>query len=127
VQAHEVAFASNDTEAKKIFDSEAAQVTVSGNAVLVRSESSNSGRVNLTVTVPKTARVTVDAGKGDVTAAGLGAGITVSAHGDTHLNAITGSVQIHFSNSRHDLRSRGASRSAGKSLAKCTWKISRAH
>jgi DUF4097 and DUF4098 domain-containing protein YvlB len=102
VQAHEVAFASNDTEAKKIFDSEAAQVTVSGNAVLVRSESSNSGRVNLTVTVPKTARVTVDAGKGDVTAAGLGAGITVSAHGDTHLNAITGSVQIHFSNSRHD-------------------------
>ena len=29
VQAHEVAFASNDTEAKKIFDSEAAQVTVS--------------------------------------------------------------------------------------------------
>ena len=102
VQAHEVAFASNDTEAKKIFDSEAAQVTVSGNAVLVRSESSNSGRVNLTVTVPKTARVTVDAGKGDVTAAGLGAGITVSAHGDTHLNAITGSVQIHFSTSRHD-------------------------
>jgi len=102
VQAHEVAFASNDTEAKKIFDSEAAQVTASGSAVLVRTESSNSGRVNLTVTVPKTARVTVNAGKGDVTAAGLGAGITVSAHGDTHLNAITGSVQIHFSNSRHD-------------------------
>ena len=97
-----MAFASNDTEAKKIFDSEAAQVTVSGNAVLVKSESSNSGRVNLTVTVPKTARVTVNAGKGDVTAAGLGAGITVSAHGDTHLNAITGSVQVHFSNSRHD-------------------------
>jgi len=102
VQAHEVAFASNDTEAKKIFDSEAAQVTASGSAVLVRTESINSGRVNLTVTVPKTARVTVNAGKGDVTAAGLGAGITVSAHGDTHLNAITGSVQIHFSNSRHD-------------------------
>ena len=102
VQAHEVAFASNDSEAKKIFDSEAAQLTVSGNGVLVKSESSNSGRVNLTVTVPKSARVTVNAGKGDVTAAGLGAGITVSAHGDTHLNAITGSVQVHFSNSRHD-------------------------
>jgi DUF4097 and DUF4098 domain-containing protein YvlB len=102
VQAHEVAFASNDSEAKKIFDSEAAQLTVSGNGVLVKSESSNSGRVNLTVTVPKSARVTVNAGKGDVTAAGLGAGITVTAHGDTHLNAITGSVQVHFSNSRHD-------------------------
>jgi DUF4097 and DUF4098 domain-containing protein YvlB len=102
VQAHEVAFASNDTEAKKIFDSEAAQLTVSGNGVLVKSDSSNSGRVNLTVTVPKSARVTVNAGKGDVTAAGLGAGITVTAHGDTHLNAITGSVQVHFTNSRHD-------------------------
>ncbi len=102
VQSHEVAFASNDSEAKKIFDSEAAQIVVSGNGVLVKSESSNSGRVNLTVTVPKSARVTVNAGKGDVTAAGLGSGITISAHGDTHLNAITGSVQIHFTNSRHD-------------------------
>src|SRR5579863_7590732 len=34
VQAHEVAYASSDSEAKKIFDSEAAHITVSGNAVL---------------------------------------------------------------------------------------------
>ena len=103
VQAHEVAYANSDAEAKKIFDSEAAHITVSGNAVLVKSDSNTSGRVNLTVTVPKSARVTVNAGKGDVTAAGLGAGINVTAsHGDVHLSSIAGSVQVHFSNGKHD-------------------------
>jgi DUF4097 and DUF4098 domain-containing protein YvlB len=93
----------HDSEAKKIFDSEAADVKVSGNAVLVKSDSNNSGRLNLTVSVPKSARVTVDSGRGDVTAAGLGGGINVSAsHGDIHLSSITGSVQVHFSNGRHD-------------------------
>ena len=103
VQAHQVAYASSDSEAKKIFDAEAAHVTVSGNAVLVKSESSNSGRLNLTVTVPKSAKVMVNAGRGDVTAAGLGAGINVTAaHGDVHLSSIAGSVQMHFSNGKHD-------------------------
>jgi DUF4097 and DUF4098 domain-containing protein YvlB len=98
VQAHEVAYANSDAAAKKIFDAEAPHVTVSGNAVLVRSDSSDSGRLNLTVTVPHSAQVTVNAGKGDVTAAGLGAGIIVTApHGDVHLSTITGPVQAHFS------------------------------
>jgi len=103
VQAHEVAYADSDSQAKKIFDAEAAHLTVSGSAVLVKSNSSDSGRLNLTVTVPKSARVTVDAGHGDITAAGLGAGISVtSQHGDVHLSAITGSVQMHFENDQHD-------------------------
>ena len=103
VQAHEVAYASNDDEAKKIFASEAPDVKVTGSAVMVKSSSNNSGRLNLTVTVPKSARVTVTSGKGDVTAAGLGAGITVTApHGDVHLNSIAGSVQVHLSNDKHD-------------------------
>ena len=103
VHAHEVAFASSDDEAKRIFDSEAAHVTVSGSAVVVKSDSNNDGRINLTVTVPKSARVTINSAKGDVTAAGLGAGVSVTAqHGDVHLSAITGSVQMHFSGSKHD-------------------------
>ncbi len=103
VQAHEVAFANSDADAKKIFDSEAAHVTVSGSAVLVKSESNANGRINLTVTVPKSARVTVSSGKGDVIAGGLGAGIGVTAeHGDVHLSAIAGSVQAHLSNGKHD-------------------------
>ncbi|MGD0901783.1 MAG: DUF4097 family beta strand repeat-containing protein [Terracidiphilus sp.] len=103
VQAHEVAFADSDADAKRIFDSEAAHVTVSGGAVLIKSEGNTNGRLNLTVTVPKTAKVTVDAGKGDVIAAGLGAGIGVTAaQGDVHLSDITGSIQAHLSNSKHD-------------------------
>jgi DUF4097 and DUF4098 domain-containing protein YvlB len=103
VQAHAVAFANSDAEAKKIFDAEQAHVTVSGNAVLVKSESNKSGRLNLTITVPKTAQVTVNSGHGDVTAASLGAGVNItSTHGDVHLSMIKGSAQVHFSNDRGD-------------------------
>jgi DUF4097 and DUF4098 domain-containing protein YvlB len=103
VQSHEVAYANSDSDAKKIWDSEAAHLTVSGNAVLVKSESNNSGRLNLTITVPKSAKVSVDAGHGDITAAGLGAGINLTAsHGDVHLSSIAGSVQVHFPSGHHD-------------------------
>jgi DUF4097 and DUF4098 domain-containing protein YvlB len=38
-----------------------------------------------------------------VTAAGLGGGINVnSPHGDVHLSEITGSVQVHLANDKHD-------------------------
>ena len=98
VQSHEVAYANSDEDAKRIFSAEAAHVTVSGGSVLVRSDSNSSGRLNLTVTVPRSTQVTVNAGHGDVTAAGLGAGIIVTAaHGDVHLNTIAGQVQAHFS------------------------------
>jgi DUF4097 and DUF4098 domain-containing protein YvlB len=103
VQSHEVAYANSDSDAKKIWDSEAAHLTVSGNAVLIKSESNNSGRLNLTITVPKSAKVSVDAGHGDITAAGLGAGINLTAsHGDVHLSSIAGSVQVHFPSGHHD-------------------------
>ena len=65
-----MAYADTDSGAKKIFDSEAAHVTVSGTAVLVQSNANDHGRVNLTVMVPRTAKVTVNAGKGDVTLQG---------------------------------------------------------
>ena len=103
VQAHAVAFADSDMEANKIFASEAAHVTVSGNNVLVKSEGNRSGRMNLTVAIPKGAHLTVNAGRGDVTAANLGAGANITAgHGDIHLNSITGSVQVHFSTDKGD-------------------------
>ncbi len=103
VQAHQVAYAESDDEARKIFDSEAAHVTVSGSAVLLKSEGNNRGRVNMTVVIPKSARITINAGRGDVTAAGLGAGANITAaHGDVHLNTITGSVQVHFSTDKGD-------------------------
>ena len=102
VQAHEVAYANSDSEAKKIFDTEAARVTVSGSAVLIQSANDSKGKVNLNITIPKTAKVTVNAGKGDVTASGLGAGIDVTTPGDIHLNSMAGPVVAHFPNGRHD-------------------------
>ena len=103
VQAHEVAYAGSDEEAKKIFDAEQAHVTVSGNAVMVKSESNSNGRINLTVTVPKSAHVTVRSGRGDVTAANLEGGLNINSnHGDVHLSVIKGSVEVHFSSDRGD-------------------------
>ena len=103
VQAHEVAYAGSDDEAKKIFDAEQAHVTVSGSAVLVKTSSNNNGRVNLTVTVPKTAQVSINSGRGDVTAAGLNNGINITmSRGDIHVNEIQGPVQARFTNGRHD-------------------------
>ena len=103
VQAHEVAYANSDNDARKIFDAEQAHVTLSGNTVLVKSESNTSGRLNLAITIPKNAQVTVNSGHGDVTAAGLGGGANItSSHGDVHLSAIQGSVQVHFSNDKGD-------------------------
>ncbi|MFZ0393299.1 MAG: DUF4097 family beta strand repeat-containing protein [Terracidiphilus sp.] len=103
VQAHEIAYADSDDAVKKIFNAEAAHVTVSGNTVMVKSEGQSDGRLNLTVIVPRSALVTVNAGHGDVTAAGLGAGANLTVgHGDIHLNTITGSVQVHFATDKGD-------------------------
>ena len=103
VQSHMVAFANSDTEAAKVFDAEQAHVTVSGSTVLVKSQGNDRGRLNMTITVPKSAQVTVNAGRGDVTIAGLGSGLNVtSSHGDVHLSSIVGAVQVRFPGDRHD-------------------------
>ncbi len=103
VQAHQVAYANSDDEAQKIFDAEKAAVTVSGGAVLVKANANDHGRVNLSVTVPAGARVTVNSTHGDVTATGLNAGLTISAsHGDARASGITGPVVAHFGGNKHD-------------------------
>lgn len=102
VAAHEIAYANSDSGAKNIFDNEASHVTVSGNAVLIKTSDNSKGRVDLTITIPKSSHLSVNSGWGDVTAAGLGAGMDVSARGDIHVSSITGPVQAHFINGRHD-------------------------
>jgi len=102
VIAHEVAYGGTDSDAKKIFDAEAPHLTVNGSSVLVKSDSNPHGRINLSITVPKSTQVTVNAEKGDVTAAGLGAGIHINAHGDVQLSEISGQVGLHSSGGKHD-------------------------
>jgi DUF4097 and DUF4098 domain-containing protein YvlB len=103
VRAQEVAYANSDSSAKKIFDQEAAHVTVNGSAVLIESQNNGRGRVNLTIAVPRTAHVTVNAEWDSVTASGLGSGIDITARGDIHLSQITGPVVAHFVHGKHDV------------------------
>jgi DUF4097 and DUF4098 domain-containing protein YvlB len=103
VQAHEIANASSDGEAQKIFDNVAPHITANGKLVQVSSNSDPRGRVNLTVAVPANSYVAVTSGKGDLTIAGLGAGLKIaSVNGDTHLNTIAGPVEVHLGNNRND-------------------------
>ncbi len=103
VRAQEVAYANSDSGARKIFDAEAAHVTVNGSTVLIQSQNNNRGKVNLTIAVPKTAHVTVNAEWNSVTASGLGSGIDITARGDIHLSSITGPVVAHFINGKRDV------------------------
>ncbi|HEV2133028.1 MAG TPA: DUF4097 family beta strand repeat-containing protein [Terracidiphilus sp.] len=103
VQAHAVAYANSDQDAKKIFDAIAPHFSVNGNTVSVQAQGNENGRLNLTVTVPKSAHLSVNAGHGDVSATGMGSGISITVpHGDTRLSAITGPVQMHFSGGKND-------------------------
>lgn len=109
VKAHQIAYANSDSEAKKIFDAEQAHVTVSGKAVLVKVDSSNSGRTNLTLTVPKSASVNVTTNHGGLTIAGLNGNVDAQLqHGDMAASAIHGYVHTHISNNgdfaAHDIQ-----------------------
>ena len=109
VRAHQVAYASSDTEAKKIFDAQQAHVTVSGNAVLVKVDGNSSGRTNLTITVPKSASVNVTTGHGGLTVAGLTGNVDAELqHGDMEATSIQGHVHARLSNngdfSAHDIQ-----------------------
>jgi DUF4097 and DUF4098 domain-containing protein YvlB len=109
VTAHQVAYANSDSDAAKIFDSQKAHVTVSGNAVLVKVDGNSSGRTNLTITVPHSASVNVNTAHGGVTVAGLTGNVDAEVqHGDMETTAITGHVHAHMSNegdfSAHDIQ-----------------------
>ncbi|HEY9128138.1 MAG TPA: DUF4097 family beta strand repeat-containing protein, partial [Acidobacteriaceae bacterium] len=109
VKAHQIAYANSDNDAKKIFDAEQAHVTVSGKAVLVKVDSSNSGRTNLAITVPKSASVNVTTSHGGLTVAGLNGNVDAQLqHGDMAASAIQGYVRAHISNNgdfaAHDIQ-----------------------
>jgi DUF4097 and DUF4098 domain-containing protein YvlB len=109
VNAHQVAYASNEGEANKIFNQQEAHVTVSGTAVLVKVDGNSSGKTNLVITVPRSASVTLNSGHGGATVAGLGGNVDATVqHGDLEATAIHGHVHAHLSNngdfSAHDVQ-----------------------
>ena len=104
-QVQEVAYAGSDAAAKRIFEAEALNVAKSGDVTIVKSPGDSHGKVNLTIGVPRTAKVTIKADRGDVTASGLGTGIDVTiSHGDVHLNTIAGPIVAHLAKGEFSAR-----------------------
>jgi DUF4097 and DUF4098 domain-containing protein YvlB len=109
VRAHQIAYASDDKQAAKIFAAQQAHVTVSGNAVLLKVDGNQAGKTNLVVTVPKSVSVNVNSGRGGVTIAGLAGNVDATVeHGDLEATAIDGHVHAHLSHdgdfSAHDVK-----------------------
>jgi DUF4097 and DUF4098 domain-containing protein YvlB len=109
VNAHQIAFASSDSEATKIFKSQEAHVSVSGNTVLVKVDGNNSGRTNLSLVIPRSASVNVTTGHGSVTASGLSGNLDAQVqHGNLEAAGINGHVHVRVSNdgdvSAHDIQ-----------------------
>lgn len=83
VRTHEAAFASSDDEAQRIFSVLSPHVTVSGTSVLIRVDSNNNGKADLSIEIPKDASVDVSNSHGDVTVAGCRGAVNVNSnHGD---------------------------------------------
>ncbi len=109
VKAHQIAFASKEEEINKIFEAEKAHVTVSGNAVVVKVDGNSSGRTNLSITVPKSASVNVNNGRGNLTVAGLNGNVDAELHhGNFEAASIAGHVHARVSDqgdvSAHDIQ-----------------------
>lgn len=98
VRAHQIAYSYNDDDARRIFSSLAPKVTVSGSTVLVRVESANSGKADLTLEIPRSASIDVSTNRGDVIIAGCKGSVNVdSGHGDVKLDDIASSVHARMS------------------------------
>jgi DUF4097 and DUF4098 domain-containing protein YvlB len=96
VNAQTVVYGGTDEEAKPHFKELLPNVTITGNSVLVRSDDNKRGRVDLTITVPKNAKLSINAGHGDVTVADTTGGLNATLqHGDLHVNSLGGPLEIH--------------------------------
>ncbi len=96
VNAETVVYGGTDEEAKPHFKELLPNVTITGSSVLVRADDNKRGRVDLTITVPKNAKLTINAGRGDVTVADTTGGLNATLqHGDLHVNSLTGALDIH--------------------------------
>lgn len=99
VVAHKEVYTRSDSEA----DSKAQQLTpridVSENSLVVMMPTVEGGRADLTITLPASAVITVNANRGEVRVSSMKAAVSVTAnHGDVDINAIWGAVSGHINN-----------------------------
>lgn len=98
LKAHAVIVGGSDAEANAHFKELLPQVTITGSSVVVRGNEKNRDHADLTLTVPKGAKLIVNAGHGDVTVADTEGGFSATqGKGDMHLNNLSGAVDVHLS------------------------------
>lgn len=103
LSAHEEVFTSRNGNAQKIF-TEVTPVFAGANGVLSLTVPAHQGtQVDLTLAVPVTALVTVNAGRGDVVITGLkGAAAVNSGHGSVKLDGLGGDARVHMGDGNSD-------------------------
>jgi DUF4097 and DUF4098 domain-containing protein YvlB len=98
IKAHTVIMGGEDAEANAHFKELLPHVNITGGSVQIRGDEKDHGSADLTITVPKGAKLIVNAGHGDVTIADTTGGLNITqGHGDTHINNITGLVEARLS------------------------------
>ncbi len=98
VKAHAVVVGGDDAAANARFKDLLPQVTITGSSVVVRGTDRGRDHADLTLMVPKGAKLIVNAGHGDVTVADTEGGFSATqGKGDMHLNNLSGAVDVHLS------------------------------
>lgn len=98
LKAHTVIMGGDDAEANGHFKDLVPQFTVTGSSVQIRGADQQHGSADLTLTVPKGAKLIVNAGHGDVTIADTAGGLYITQQsGDMHLNNVAGPLDLHLS------------------------------
>ncbi|MGC2162350.1 MAG: DUF4097 family beta strand repeat-containing protein [Silvibacterium sp.] len=99
LQAHEAVHTSSDKDAEKAFDAIHPQITTAGSGLIVSVPQHRGAEVSLTLSVPETTFVTVNADHGDVSVEGLKNNADVTAgQGDVKFDGMTGDVHARMSN-----------------------------
>jgi DUF4097 and DUF4098 domain-containing protein YvlB len=99
VTVHKQIFSRSDSEAENRSQQFSPQINTSGNNVNINMPAVEGVIGDLTITVPATTPVNVNANRGDVKVSAIKAAVSVTAnHGDVELSAITGPTVTHVNN-----------------------------
>lgn len=98
LQAHEVVHTSSDRDAQNTFKAIHPQMTAAGSGITITVPQHRGSSVDLTLAVPETSAITVNAGHGDVSMEGLkGNAYVTNANGDVKFDGISGDVHAQMS------------------------------
>ena len=98
VTSRDVVYTSSDKDADRDLDRLAPKITVAGSDVLLQSSDINGAHADLTVELPDSASLDIEAGHGDVSVQGTKGTVKVtSGRGDVKLDSIAGAVSTHMS------------------------------